>query len=996
MDCGKRTLLQKYQNDIVKDLDVIFIIDELLSRQAISSEDYDYIQNDLKSRRDRTRYLLNVLIQKGNNKSYEVFVDSLSKDHSWLSDKFNVQEMTGPELNDSFEDILSRGDVPRIPEHYVRRTKQEKITENHLSNLGRHQILALLGMSGSGKSSLVIGVLRSNHSLVVDHFGGVVFWLNMGDVKTEDDIYVLQNRLHRKASALFRRESSYMNSSMSASSFASLDAQSLNSSEYASQDLKDTLKDDFLEPILKEALLVLDEVNNRRCVEAFDIGCKILVTARDTSTVSNFQAQIINNVDRELLVGIKEFLGTHGHDLFRYPCTDIVQSILQHVPDSILHMKADSIARSNSDRHLYFDFLHEQNVHEIKHTTIDVKDIVTAVCFLGDNVIVGTTDAIMIFHVYTNKLNKELPNTTGQIDWLATCPCNPLYLAAFSEQNVLQIWYIDDLNQENDDDTIEEGYNDRFLVMNKNSIIMHEWRIHGTHNNQNICKSKNVITSKEVKNNLSFLTAVVNRSGSLLFVSTDDSRIICIDLETNTYAFDLDNRRGNVVSMAVSEVSYDDFVLGPDVLLSGTGTVENSVKVWYLDTSFVAQAMQKHRKVRLTTKFDASFLNASLSPQTPSGQSTLTEPNAGSTPRRHQSFAHFQEIEKKTAKKTLSLDRHSLKPLNLKGISNGDDDTGLHPLLAIVDDKNNIQIMRGRKVLTEITTRTNDIITAVKISPCNHPVQYMNFVNAHLLVVFGLNKRLMAYKLPYEGDWKLVMLQAGNSQMGSQEILNDIQGVKKINVTINNHSDALSHADSETSTCSKDRLFPPTDNKKVCRESHLVQCFWVEGVGMLTVESNAMIKLWDQDLKLNKVLNARQMEVSVNCATYQNNHLAICDDFGSFQVFALKESTDGVISLHNLHERNVNNRIVSCDMTKDGYILAMGLDSGSVVRQLTVVCHAASICVTPTKREARSLARDAQPCAVIELAQKLGDIAAALRLYSETYADNLDHLRVRK
>lgn len=39
----------------------------------------------------------------------------------------------------------------------------------------------------------------------------------------------------------------------------------------------------------------------------------------------------------------------------------------------------------------------------------------------------------------------------------------------------------------------------------------------------------------------------------------------------------------------------DEFVPGSDVLLSGTGTVENSAKVWYLDNAYISQATQKHR-----------------------------------------------------------------------------------------------------------------------------------------------------------------------------------------------------------------------------------------------------------------------------------------------------------------------------------------------------------------------------------------------------------------
>lgn len=113
--------------------------------------------------------------------------------------------------------------------------------------------------------------------------------------------------------------------------------------------------------------------------------------------------------------------------------------------------------------------------------------------------------------------------------------------------------------------------------------------------------------------------------------------------------------------------------------------------------------------------------------------------------------------------------------------------------------------MRGRKVLTEIPAKVDEQITIVKISPCNQyivyglksgnvikytlrtkeskaiidvnsSVQYLRFVHSNLLMVAGKNRCLMAYRLTNDGDWKPEMLQRGNSHLGSQEILNDIQG----------------------------------------------------------------------------------------------------------------------------------------------------------------------------------------------------------------------------
>lgn len=119
--------------------------------------------------------------------------------------------------------------------------------------------------------------------------------------------------------------------------------------------------------------------------------------------------------------------------------------------------------------------------------------------------------------------------------------------------------------------------------------------------------------------------------------------------------------------------------------------------------------------------------------------------------------------------------------------------------------------MRGRKILTEISESIKDNITTVKISPCNQhiiygqksgivkrytlrtkdtitimhvnsAVQYMRFVNQTLMIVSGENKSIMAYRMMDFGHWETTMLQKGNSFLGSQELLNDLQGTLFFNV----------------------------------------------------------------------------------------------------------------------------------------------------------------------------------------------------------------------
>ncbi|KOB70000.1 Fizzy [Operophtera brumata] len=251
-------------------------------------------------------------------------------------------------------------------------------------------------------------------------------------------------------------------------------------------------------------------------------------------------------------------------------------------------------------------------------------------------------------------------------------------------------------------------------------------------------------------------------------------------------------------------------------------------------------------------------------------------PNSGTestnqTPKRHQSFANHKEV-KKALKCTLSL-----KPLNLKGICNNNEGS-LHPLLAVIDDKNNIQhIVYGLTsgVVKRYSLRTKEVAT---IMDMYSPVQYMAFVRSTLLMVAAKNRCIMVYRHSYDGTWKTEKLQRGDTDLSLE---------------------------------SKDRMFPNT--KELCKGSGLVDCFPVLENSLITVENNATIKLWDKDLKLSCILNARQSDKS------------------------LEEGSPTELNL--IQDVQIPNEITSCDLTADGNILAMGLSSGNVVRQISLLRH---------------------------------------------------------
>ncbi|XP_013193129.2 apoptotic protease-activating factor 1 isoform X1 [Amyelois transitella] len=1336
MDYRKKLLLQSNRTAILQDLEVADVIDQLLTSGTITVDDMELMET-LPSRIEKTKHLLD-LIENSTDNAFQAFLDCLKKDYEWLWTLLSGDTNTDV-LNTSIEDNLSKGDVPRLPQYYVRRPLVEKNVLHDLKKLSRHKALVLLGTIGSGKTTIAISVIRNNPDLVSDSFNGKVFWLNCSNCKNDYDITALQNKLQRKTSL----PSYSLNSSISIPSISSIGDTSISGYERSWEESRDVLKEIFSNPVLSGSLLVLDEVNERGCVDAFDIGCKILITTREKSVYGNLDAEVIsidnhlndneilalfasclrvpvtqlprqakklqeackgkspfhlaligaqlaenresltdtgtplwkhyiNNIekktffsifnnekpqkpekvmkfclsslendtfnlfkmltilpdntkvsakvlsklwhrneievqsilrklknkslinecydkdhkvykyetheiildylkgcstdeekhkwhsdflksyqynnpsdttvdivddgyiaffigyhlenthnvddnyalfnrlfldlrflgnkvrltgqadviydlqnyenyivahplDKDLLISIVAFLKTYGTDLYRYQCTDIIQSILQHETKGVLYKKAYDVAQENVNTdELYFDFsdrccvhtpsykkqghtvlfrrgCHEHNIEEIIPSTIDVKETITSCCFQYDYVLIGTQKGnVKIFYLNSNKLKGEIAAARCPIKWIGACPIKPSKVAVLSSDGDIQLWTI----KEEDTCTIEEEseehqsytpslnssiqinpsirpcvharwaetdniiltqtnrtialnntdgqliqlidvdrndgviccsiFSDKFIVaaVNNNGahsvllidnitqkqamsidetdriinlivvpgtnkiitlkdkeVTQHNLKInYSNFQNRFICKSEKVISSDDIKEKLTFLSMAVNKSGTMLFVSTCDQRVKCIDLNTNR-AFDIENRRGNVITMDVSEIQADDdFLPGVDVLLTGTGGVENSAKVWFLDASYVSLKRQQIENVRLTKRFDVSFANT-LSPITP----TLTSESISNctTPRRNQSFAERTEPVKKPATKALSLDRFSLK-LNLKGACNNNDGVQ-QPLLAVVDDTNNIQLMRGRKLLTKIPTNADDQVNVVTIFPCNQyiiyglrsghvikytvrtkekrlimdlgsPIQYLNFVKSNLLIVAGENRCIMAYEMLHDGAWESKMMQKGSCLLGSTEMLNDLQGVKKKN----GHSDSFSDSGS-TSTLSD--------------SSTLVDSFWIPDVGLITVEINAVVKLWDKTLKLDSVLNATHPKkdgVRATCAACKKSILVICDAAtSSFQVFHMVKE-DGKLKLTSKGYQQASSAISACELCADGSKLALGTDSGAI------------------------------------------------------------------
>ncbi|XP_077282945.1 uncharacterized protein LOC143908959 [Arctopsyche grandis] len=284
MDIKMQLLLKEHRAAIIQDVDVDDIIDSLFSSGTVAEEDFETIRS-LTTRSDKVKRLLEIVSRNGTV-SFQAFVDSLCKPYNWLWKRLqNANELIPVEIQRAAsEDILIKGNVPKLPLYYVRRPTLEKNLHERLSKLERHKTLALHGMPGCGKTSLVISTLRSNSSLIINSFNGKVFWISVGDCKTDDQIMTLQLRLLKK----MEQSESAMNVSTS-----SITLGSLGYSEYSVyvdhdwKDYKHKLAEMFSKDINKDSLLIIDDPREKQIVEAFDVGCKILVTTQDSTLVDS-------------------------------------------------------------------------------------------------------------------------------------------------------------------------------------------------------------------------------------------------------------------------------------------------------------------------------------------------------------------------------------------------------------------------------------------------------------------------------------------------------------------------------------------------------------------------------------------------------------------------------------------------------------------------------------------------------------------------------------
>ncbi|XP_075544955.1 apoptotic protease-activating factor 1-like isoform X1 [Dermacentor variabilis] len=265
LDTAEKICLTKLRDAIVADVEVKFVLPYIEAADIFSKEEHeDILKQD--SVENKVRRLLDVLCCKGEA-GYNVFIKALEHDNAygWIAQKLRMEHNNIKKENVHVHKVLQNGGVPFRLVHLVKRRRAVQEIRDALRSLCSsgyrcNGAVVLHGMIGCGKSILAAEALR-DYSLLVDCFPDGVYWLPIGKLREQSDVLL---KMHLQLDRL--NLGSHKDVSTIEMATCRLKRWSLN-------DVK--------------ALLVLDDVWSARVVEAFTVGCPLLVTTRDDSVVND-------------------------------------------------------------------------------------------------------------------------------------------------------------------------------------------------------------------------------------------------------------------------------------------------------------------------------------------------------------------------------------------------------------------------------------------------------------------------------------------------------------------------------------------------------------------------------------------------------------------------------------------------------------------------------------------------------------------------------------
>ncbi|KAL0120735.1 hypothetical protein PUN28_008418 [Cardiocondyla obscurior] len=274
MEKSHKDILIRLRKNIIDDLDVDNdIIQPLRNEYILREEDIRYIYTG-STKEERASLLLDILPRCGPS-TFDVFHQSLKHHYEWLSDE--IDKLLGNyeiETNGEIDYYSGPSNIPPLSPMTV--TREEKL-KDALQQLIPAEYIALHAMKGFGKSCLVASTLK-NIKLVKELFSNQVYWLKFtSDHSIDEEILIQLNTLYYNV--------------------RNLEIQPELFTPSQKDSLIQNLKCYFNKRDNCNALLILDDVYDKKIIETFDFKCKTLVLTADIAVLRRKNPKIIEMND---------------------------------------------------------------------------------------------------------------------------------------------------------------------------------------------------------------------------------------------------------------------------------------------------------------------------------------------------------------------------------------------------------------------------------------------------------------------------------------------------------------------------------------------------------------------------------------------------------------------------------------------------------------------------------------------------------------------------
>ncbi|XP_060817084.1 apoptotic protease-activating factor 1 isoform X1 [Bombus pascuorum] len=268
-------ILRMLRENIVADMDVHNGIMKPLQSEYILRDQHIQEIEKGPSKQRKAEILLDILPSRGPL-AFDIFRQALRHHYEWLSDDMDKLEENGK----CFSDIKYMGTptLPPISPLTVVREEKMKQLQNCLEELQPNEYIVLHGMKGFGKSSLTASTLK-NSKFIRNIFYNEVYWIKFGHKRSiDEDILIQLNRLYHLVKNL-----------------------EILPDSYKPESLKDSLihflQDYFSRSKHCNALLILDDVCDKKIIDTFDFECKTLVITADLDVVLDKRPCVIEMND---------------------------------------------------------------------------------------------------------------------------------------------------------------------------------------------------------------------------------------------------------------------------------------------------------------------------------------------------------------------------------------------------------------------------------------------------------------------------------------------------------------------------------------------------------------------------------------------------------------------------------------------------------------------------------------------------------------------------